>query len=99
VTGDEWRWKAAEILRDHCQPTNIKAVRLTWAATLTKLSTIYTYNTPSDWGGKFTARKHLYNSFSDDITPHSVLLSKMDGEEELCDAIWDTYGDRVEFWG
>jgi len=46
---------------------NIKAVRLTWAATLTKLSTIYTYNTPSDWGGKFTARKHLYDSFSDDI--------------------------------
>lgn len=38
VTGDEWRWKEAEILRDHCQPKNIKAVRLIQATTLAKLS-------------------------------------------------------------
>ena len=28
VTGGEWLLKEAEIVRDHCQPTNITALRL-----------------------------------------------------------------------
>ena len=89
----------AEIVRDHCQPTNIKAAWLICSKTRQKGEENRTYNTPSNWGGEFTAGKHIlrYSLFL--MIPRSVLLSKMDGEEGHCNATWVFVSDYLELWG
>ena len=58
VTAGEWLLKEAEIVRDHCQPTNITTLRLKCRKNHNRIDTKCTYNTSSDWGGKFTAGEH-----------------------------------------